>query len=1485
MRILLSMNLPFTKIDGGAIKSNRALAMELVRRGHQMCAVTPAISATNEITHNEYLDNLRVTGMNVETVNGVYRFCFEGVDVNAVVDQESLHHILKSKIQEFNPDWIFISTEDPSQLLLKTALEIRPHNVVYFVHTHYLLPFGPLSLYPGEKRSELIAKASLVVTISRYVSDYVRAHSRIETFMCHIPHYDRDVRCLGSNTNRYVLMINPCAVKGISILLALAEAMPLVQFAVVPGWGTTPTDMRNLRQHGNITFIKATANLNELYKDVSILLMPSIWEEGFGMSVVDAMSRGVPVISSNTGGLPEAKMGTNHQISVNSITSIKSSLDENFFPLVEIPEQNILPWKEAIEELLQNGDLYATESRSSMDRALEFISNLSIDPLESRLLGLNEIRLKKQSFVDVKNLTGDQKEKILARIKLRRQRDQEVTAIEKMEYYDVSFSQRQLLVVDEMNNQFYGDIIGYQEFLSGDIETAILKRIFRELVRRHESLRTQFIKVNGEFKQQIVESVDFAFDETDLTRVPNQTVICADLWFKTFTTLFNLRKAPLFRVHVVKLEPTKSMLMVAMHHIISDELSLGVLKKEFISLLDTFTNDKLSQQPKLKIQYKDFAVFQLRQMQNDRANNSRRFWVDKLRNLPPIIKLQTDFVRPKIRTFNGRSFDQALSQSDSKAIDELAKRSETTRFILLLSVIYILIYKYTRQKDIIIGAPVPGRNNILLENQIGFYVNMISLRVVIDEQLTFGNFLRKVNDVCAEGYSHTDYPFDKLLDDLHLERDISHSPIFDIAVSQNPASPERISATKAGKTKIGASHDLFFMFNEHGGSIVVTLNYNSDLFMETTIARMGSHINRVVSQILDSNIQIKDVELLETGEKLKILDSINYKNVQFPRHLLIHTSFERIVAGYKDKIACRCEDEVITYDELNRTANRLASRLRGKGVKPGVVVALISKRSIRTVAAIFGILKAGGIYMPIDSDFPLDRIRDVVQLSKARILLIIDESLEESVFSEDLEIIKFSEKTYHNEDHHNLHTISKPSDIAYIIYTSGSSGKPKGVMVTHSNVIRLFFNERPIFDFSDRDRWTLFASFSFDVSVWEMYGALLHGGELIIVPKDTTQEPKKLLRLIEFTNTTVLNLVPPVFYNLVENELLTLPRQLSIRYIIFAGDKLHPNKLIKWRQLYSDVKFINMYGITETTVHTTYKEISELEISDGRSNIGKPIPTTQIYVLDDNLKFVPVGVPGRLYVSGEGLSAGYYNDAELTMQKYVSNPFAEGKLYDSGDIGRYLPNGDIEYIGRQDGQVQIRGYRVELGEIERTLQNFNGVKNLIVTCETDENEENYIYAYVIKETGAELIDSLRQYAIRHLPQYMVPSYFIEANHLPITSNGKIDYKQLKHIASTSFRNKTVDLPTDELEERLYDIWKSVLNKVDFGIYDNFFFIGGHSLRAAKITGLIHKEYNLHVSLGSFFENPTIRELAAFIRTCQNWSTSTGEDSATIEFVV
>lgn len=1030
----------------------------------------------------------------------------------------------------------------------------------------------------------------------------------------------------------------------------------------------------------------------------------------------------------------------------------------------------------------------------------------------------------------------------------------------KKDYYVVSSAQKRMYIlyqIADLKTSYNAPSIVKIE---GKTDKGHFEKIIKKIIERHEILRTLFKIIDNEPVQIVSENVDFNLEYFEVERFD------VDNFLDNFVRPFDLHNAPLFRAGLARISDDVHILIIDMHHIISDGISINIFIKEFI---DLYNNKTL---PELRIQYKDFSEWQNNMIKSGKFRKQEEYWLEVLKGEIPILNMPTDYPRPQVQSFEGDTVYFNAGKELKEKLHTLAADMESTPYMVLLAGFNILLSKYTGQDDIVVGTVTAGRPHSDIENVIGMFVNTLAIRNRPLDTKTFKEFLMDVKVTVLNAFENQDYQYEELIDRLIIPRDISRNPLFNMMFVMQNFDILEISLKDLNirpyrfKNKI-TKFDITLSISEGKEAFFFSMEYCTKLFTKDTIERFSRHYINILEQLAaNPDIKLSDIEVLSREERNQMLIDFNNIMCGYPEDKAIHSLFEEQVERTPDNTALVLDNRHMTYRELNRKANALAGLLRRKGAGRDGIVGLIADRSMEMITGILGILKAGAAYLPIDPLYPKERKLYMLKDSGAEILLAMGDMAEDMEFGG--EVIRLDDEGLYEGKPGNPATVNRPEDLAYVIYTSGTTGKPKGVMIEHRNVVRLLFSDKMQFDFNDRDVWTMFHSYCFDFSVWEMYGALLYGGKLVIVPEMTAKDPREYLKLLKRESVTVLNQTPTAFYRLAGEEVENSDRELVLRYVIFGGEALKPHMLKDWRKRYPAVKLVNMYGITETTVHVTYKEITEEEIDASRSVIGRPIPTLTTYIMDRNMKLVPVGVVGELCVGGEGLGRGYLNRPELTAEKFIENPYRPGeRLYRSGDLVRLLPDGEMEYLGRIDQQVKIRGHRVELREIENRLLSYEDIKETVAVAREDEEGDKYICSYYI--SGKEFsVKELREYLSKELPDYMIPAYFIRLEKIPLTSNGKIDKKALPEYTGHIITGVEYIAPVNEVEKSLVEIWSSILNinEAKIGINDSFFDLGGNSLLIVQMRMLLDKEYPGKVTAANLFTYPTIRELACFITT-------------------
>ena len=1486
MKILLAQSAVYVPTHGGENKANRLLLEALARRGHECRVLAPAAGVQAARSEDLFLEELARREIPLSATSPrSFSFEAQGVAVSAVRDSSTLPAAFAEEIRSFAPDRILVSSEDPGHGLLQAAAEADPSRTVYLAHTMLFFPFGPNSFARSHAMTEAFRRLGGVITVSAYLQRYIREWSGREAAVIPFPAFGAGpFPRLGRFDSGAVTFINPCAYKGITIFLELARTMPDVAFAAVPSWGTTAADRSALERQRNVRILPARDDLDALLADTRALLVPSLWGEGFPLVPVEAMLRGIPVLASDSGGLPEAKLGVPFVLPVRPIEKYTDRFDEKSLPIAEVPEQDVDPWRGALRSLLSDRAVYEQIASQSRSAAEAYAGRLSAGPFETYLEGLPSAPSKRKGGRPeadkdeirrrLEHLTPEKRALLLARLRKtpaagagrvpRRGAGEEPV---------VSFAQERLWVLDRMDpgNAAYNNFDAFR--VSGPLDVAALDRAFSQIVRRHETLRMTFGEVDGRPVPVVARPSDVATPVTDLTGLPpgDRETEAVRLAIAEARQPFDLSRGPLLRPALFRLGPSDHLLLLVMHHIVSDGWSFGVFLRELSVLYESFAagaTPSLSEPP---VQYGDFARWQRLSLSGEALDRQLAYWKDRLSSAPPVLELASDRPRPRVRSNRGGRVEAAWNRSLTDRVAAFSLAEGVTPFMTLLAAFQAVLLRWTGQEDIVVGTPAANRSRSELEAVIGFFVNTLVVRVDASSDPTFRELLRRVRESAVGAFAHQEFPFEKLVEVLRPERDPSHTPIFQVmmALQNAPRDAARLGSLLLRPVRLDpgfSKFDLTLDVTPIGEGMRAELEYSGDLFERETAERLLGHVGTLLESALARPAErLSRLPLLTGPERERLLFGWN-PPADSPAVPNVHERFESQVAQRPGAVAAVFEEEQLTYAELNRRANRLAHHLRALGVGPEVVVGLYLERSLDLVVAILGVLKAGGAYVPLDLAFPPERL--AFMLADTRAALLVTKAALTPRFSAatvrmlcmDADAAAIAENPEENPPH-----TARGENAAYVIYTSGSTGKPKGVVIRHENVARLFSATEPWFGFGADDVWTMFHSCAFDFSVWEMWGALLYGGRLVVVPYWVSRTPEKFLELLHAEKVTVLNQTPSAFRQLMVAEESVPARPLALREVVFGGEALELESLRPWLSRPGDghPRLTNMYGITETTVHVTGRPLSLADLDPGRGSvIGRPIPDLQVYVLDRQLQPVPVHVAGEMYVGGRGVARGYLGRPELTAERFVPDPFtgkSGGVLYRTGDLARYRPDGDLEYIGRADQQVKIRGFRIELGEIESRLLEHPNVREAVLLS-SGEGTEKRLVAYLAGDRTVE--DEVRSFLKEVLPEYMVPSAFVWLDRFPLTANGKVDRAALPapDAARTPGRKPAVG-PRTPAEAALAEVWTGVLGRRDLGVHDNFFELGGDSILAIQVVARAHRA-GLRLSPRQLFERQTIAELAA-----------------------
>ncbi len=1044
------------------------------------------------------------------------------------------------------------------------------------------------------------------------------------------------------------------------------------------------------------------------------------------------------------------------------------------------------------------------------------------------------------------------------------------TGAEDVFLFPLSFAQQRLWFLQQMNPQSPAYNMPVASRLVGKLNVKAMEQALNEIAQRHEVLRTTFQMVDAQPMQVISSHAALVLPLLDLTPLPETTreSEAHRLGVENLKEPFDLVNGPLMRAMLVRLNVEDHLLLLAMHHIISDGWSISVLVNELAQLYNAFSIGAPSTLPNLHIQYADYAQWQRSWLTGEVFETQLDYWEKQLDGAPPILEVPTDRPRPSIQSSRGSLEHFIVAGDVVRRLRELGQQEGATMFMALLAAFQTLLHRYARQDVIVVGTPIAGRNRQELEGLIGFFINTLVMRADFSDELRFRGLLAQVRETALGAYAHQEFPFDKLVEELQPQRDLSHMPIIQAMFALQNTPDESIELAGLVLTPVNiesgtTQFDLSLNVWDKGTELRGYLAYRSDLFDAATIQRMLGHFKTLLESIVENaDARISELSLLTEEEEKQVLLQSAQSYVTAPPELPLHHLFEAQVERNPGAIALSFEDEQMTYAELNQRADQLAHQLRALGVGPEVLVGLSIERSLELVIGILGILKAGGAYVPLDPSYPPERLRFIIDDAKPAVILT----------AEGLSTTDYTDQS-HGSDPDLIRGFdpSDPRHPCYVIYTSGSTGTPKGVVVTHANVVRLLNATRQWFDFNENDVWTLFHSFAFDFSVWELWGALLYGGRLVIVPHLVSRSPEAFHELLSREQVTVLNQTPSAFRQLMKAD-EAREGELSLRFVIFGGEALDLQSLKPWFERHGDrhPQLVNMYGITETTVHVTYRPLTAADLDSIRgSRIGGAIPDLSVYVLDRHLQPVPDMLPGELYVGGAGLARGYLNRAGLTAERFIPDPFgreAGARLYRTGDLARRLGNGDIEYLGRADDQVKIRSFRIEPGEIETALLTYPSLQAAVVVPRPDNNGDQRLCAYVVARPNNELrIDELRAYLRERLPEHMLAAVFVELEEIPLTTHGKVDKKSLPEPGRwrPDFE-KRYEAARNGVEAMLSELWTDVLGVEHIGIHDDFFDLGGDSIKGVIFINRLQERLGKIVHVVNIFNAPTIASFAKYL---------------------
>jgi fengycin family lipopeptide synthetase D len=1063
---------------------------------------------------------------------------------------------------------------------------------------------------------------------------------------------------------------------------------------------------------------------------------------------------------------------------------------------------------------------------------------------------------------------------------------EDIPAVFEKDHYALSHAQKRIWILAQNMETAAVYHMPVSLLLEGALNIPALEESLKTVVQRHESLRTVFVDVNGTPYQKVLKNCRFTVESHDVSRTPDTMDRARAIVNAGIAAPFDLTYEVPVRAGIITLDRDRHILFLVVHHIAGDGISIGIMMKELSGIYNSLCSGSLWNGRPLRIQYRDYCEYEQKLIEGGKYDEEKQYWVRRLQHPLPVLELASDKSRPVVKTYSGDFAFYGIDDAVARQVITFCREQNVSLYVMMVSIVNILLHKYSSQEDIIVGSPVAGRNHPGLEDQVGVYINTVALRNQIRGGSSVMEFLKDVQKVVAEAVSNSDYPFDRLITSLNLERDTSHAPLFDVLVQiqhQNPAALtlDGVSASFFEPEFRFSKHDLTFTFVEEEQKLAFSIGYNTDLFTRARMDRAARHLRNILACVLKHPARtIREIDVLDSAEKESVKGFSSGVRKAYDTRSTVTEAFEEQAQRTPRITALVCNDTQYTYEELDERANAVAHEIRLMSkVRPDDVIGILTGRSELMVVGMLGILKAGAAYLPIDPDYPLERIAFMLRDSKAKLLLtgtdvsaIATEAARLNTSGPpyatdvlDIGMLRESRRTQGKAD-------ITASSLAYVMYTSGSTGRPKGVMIEHRslmNLVRALSDE--IYGASPAPlNIALVAPFVFDASVKQIFVALLNGHCLHIVPDDVKTNGRKLLEYYRVRRINVSDGTPVHLDILLDELRLGAPAHLPEKLIIGGQQLMHQTV----RALYelagkSPPVVTNVYGPTEccdvsTCCVITAERLAASEATGNALPIGRPIHNVQVHILDSHLARVPLGVSGELCIAGEGLARGYLGRQDLTDECFMDIDGDGSRIYRTGDRGRYLDDGNIVLSGRTDDQIKLRGFRIELAEIEQCLRNHEFIKAAAV-MPVGIGEDQEIAAYYCTSQAIGSAD-LRRFLSLHLPACMIPSYFIELDALPSTINGKVDKKALPLPAREASGEANAPLQGDVLEEKLCAMWKELLHIERVGLTDNFFTLGGHSLIAIRLASRIHREFNSEINIWEVFQHPTISSLAALIRS-------------------